>query len=37
MAKELGTDIPKIKELKSRLQKASQRAKEITKKAISAQ
>ena len=33
MAKELGIDLPQIKELKQRLQNAEKRAKEITKKA----
>ena len=37
MAKELGINLPKIKELKSRLQKANQKGKELAKKAASAQ
>ena len=37
MAKELGVNLPKIKQLKSRLQKASQKGKELAKKAASAQ
>jgi hypothetical protein len=37
MSKELGVDVPEIKQLKQRLQKAEQRAKELIKRATSVQ
>jgi len=37
ISKELGVDVPELKQLKQRLEKAEQRAKELIKKAASAQ
>ena len=37
ISKELGVDVPQLKQLKQRLEKAEQRAKELIKKATSAQ